>query len=117
MANLSIAAISLPTPGPAGLEIDGEIDLDTVDILKRALEEQERKGTTRLVLDMQKTAYANSAALAVLVRFAETFRGQGGGIAIARVTPRVKLVFEMLGLVWFFKFFDSVEKARASFGP
>ncbi len=50
----------------------------------------------------------------MLVKFAENFRERGGGIALARVTSRVKLVFEMLGLLVFFKFFDSVDKAKES---
>lgn len=116
MANLTITPAEQPTPGGIlTLRIEGEIDLDTVGILRSKLEEVERSRHEKLVLDMQETKYVNSSALAVLVKFAETFRERGGGIALARVTSRVKLVFEMLGLLVFFKFFDSVEKAKESF--
>src|SRR5687767_6897924 len=66
---------------------------------------------------MGETRYVNSSALAVLVKFAETFRERGGGIALARVSPRVKLVFEMLGLLVFFKFFDSSRRPRRASPP
>ncbi|MBX3470447.1 MAG: STAS domain-containing protein [Planctomycetes bacterium] len=99
----------------AQLAIEGEIDLDTVGILRGRLDELQRRGVDRLVLDMGDTRYVNSSALAVLVKFAESFRERGGGIALVRVAPRVKLVFEMLGLLVFFKFFDSVEAATAAF--
>lgn len=99
----------------AQLSIEGEIDLDTVGILRSRLDELQRRGVDRLVLDMGETRYVNSSALAVLVKFAETFRERGGGIALVRVSPRVKLVFEMLGLLVFFKFFDSVEAAAVAF--
>lgn len=99
----------------AHLAIEGEIDLDTVGILRARLDELQRRGVDRLVLDMGETRYVNSSALAVLVKFAETFRERGGGIALARVSQRVKLVFEMLGLLVFFKFFDSVDAAVAAF--
>jgi len=97
------------------LRVDGEIDLDTVGTLRTKLEELKKRGVARLVLDFSSTKYVNSSALAVLVKFAEGFREQGGGIALVDVSPRVKLVFEMLGLLVFFKFFDSVEAARAAF--
>ena len=123
MANLSITAVEQPQPpakvggphvGTLVLRVEGEIDLDTVGILRSRLEEVERSGVDRLVLDLGETKYVNSSALAVLVKFAEHFRERGGGIALARVTSRVKLVFEMLGLLVFFKFFDSVDKAKES---
>src|SRR5690606_28074892 len=115
--NVAILKIDeLATRGSwAQLSIEGEIDLDTVGILRGRLDELQRRGVDRLVLDMGETRYVNSSALAVLVKFAETFRERGGGIALVRVTPRVKLVFEMLGLLVFFKFYDSVEAAAAAF--
>jgi anti-sigma B factor antagonist len=99
----------------AHLAVEGEIDLDTVGQLRERLEKMKERGVDRLVFDMADTKYVNSSALAVLVKFAETFRERGGGIALVRVTPRVKLVFEMLGLLVFFKFFDSVDAAKAAF--
>jgi len=127
VANLSITAVEqpqpsvkpgAPTPGVLVLRIEGEIDLDTVGILRSRLEEVERADIQKLVLDLGETKYVNSSALAVLVKFAENFRERGGGIALARVTSRVKLVFEMLGLLVFFKFFESVDKAKDSLaGP
>ena len=101
--------------GPSLLKIEGEIDLDTVGILRGKLEELKGRGVSRLILDFSATRYVNSSALAVLVKYAETFREAGGGIALAAVSPRVKLVFEMLGLLVFFKFCDSVDDAKSAF--
>ena len=123
VANLAITAVEQPQPAtrpgasPSGvlvLRVEGEIDLDTVGILRSKLEDVERADIQKLVLDLGETKYVNSSALAVLVKFAENFRERGGGIALARVTSRVKLVFEMLGLLVFFKFFESVDKAKES---
>lgn len=99
----------------AQLRVDGEIDLDTVGDLRSRLDDLAGRGITRLILEMDQTRYVNSSALAVLVKFAERFREAGGGIALVAVSPRVKLVFEMLGLLVFFKFFDSVEAAKQAF--
>lgn len=114
-----MAILKIDERGAAGnratLAVEGEIDLDTVGVLKARLDELQRRGVDRLVLDLAETRYVNSSALAVLVKYAEAFRPRGGGIALARVSPRVKLVFEMLGLLVFFKFFDTVEAAVAAF--
>ena len=97
------------------LSVAGEIDLDTVANLRAKLEDLRTRGVNRLVLDFAETRYVNSSALAVLVKFAETFREGGGGVALVSVSSRVKLVFEMLGLLVFFKFCDSVDEAKAAF--
>ena len=99
----------------AQLALSGEIDLDTVNDLKGCLTSLQERGVERLVIDMTETRYVNSSALAVLVKFAERFRERGGGIGLVNVSSRVKLVFEMLGLLVFFKFFDSVDEAKAAF--
>ena len=98
----------------AHLAIEGEIYLDTVGILRGRLDELQKRGVDRLVLDMGETRYVNSSALAVLVNFAEKARERGGGVALARVTPKVKVPFEMLGLLVFFKFYDSVDAALSA---
>lgn len=99
----------------AQLRVDGEIDLDTVGILRSALEGLEARGVSRLVLDFSETRYVNSSALAVLAKFAQRFREAGGGIALVNLSQRVRLPFEMLGLLVLFKLFDSVDEARQAF--
>ena len=95
--------------------LSGEVDLDTVSHLRAQLEQYHEKGLSRLVLDMSETTYVNSSALAVLVRFAENYRERSGGIYLAAVTQRVRIPFEMLGLLPYFRFFDDVATAKAGF--
>jgi anti-anti-sigma factor len=97
------------------MNVSGEIDLDTVSKLRGQLDGAEGRGVYRLILDFSETSYVNSSALAVLVKFAERFREKGGGIGLVAVNQRVKLVFEMLGLLVFFKFFETIEAAKAAF--
>ncbi|MDC3379428.1 STAS domain-containing protein [Planctomycetota bacterium] len=114
MADLKIEEVER-TPTWAHLAIRGEIDLDTVSTLKDNLNQLIDAGVTRLVLDMGETSYVNSSALAVLVSCAEKLREREGGIALAQVSQRVKVPFEMLGLLVFFKFFDTVDAAKAAY--
>lgn len=97
------------------LSVSGEIDLDTVGKLRGKLEDAEGRGIYRLILDFSETKYVNSTALAVLVKFVERVREKGGGIALVSVNQRVRLVFEMLGLIPFFEFFDGLDAAKAAY--
>lgn len=98
----------------AQLAMEGEVDLDTVGTLKTRLDELRKRGIDKLVIDMGETRYVNSSALAVLVNFAEKARERGGSVSLARVSQKVKVPFEMLGLLVFFKFYDSVDAALAA---
>ena len=85
MANLSITAVEQPqsakpgaqAPGILVLRVDGEIDTDTIGVLRKHLEEAESKGHEKLVLDLREAKYMSSAAVAMLVKFAEKFREHG----------------------------------------
>ncbi len=116
MALLNIQKVEEPgATGVTVVALVGEIDLDTVSQLRATLEDYDAGGICRLVLDMGKTSYVNSSALAVLVRFAESYKDKGGGIFLAGVSQRVKIPFEMLGLTPYFRFFDDVATAREAF--
>ena len=99
------------------LALAGEVDLDTVSELKTTLERLAAEGVCRLILVMEDTRYVNSTALATLVKFAERFREAGGGIALVRLNARARVVFDMLGLLVFFRFFDDVAAARTDLVP
>ena len=116
MAQLEISEVE--RAGPENelvvLALKGEIDPQTVSELKSQLHRFLEERVRYVVLDMATTSYVNSSALAVLVKFAKAFRDRGGQVAIAEVNERVRLPFEMLGLLVFFKLYDSVAMAKAA---
>lgn len=83
-------------------EMTGAIDGNTVPSFQATLEEIKTKGIQRLVLDMSKIKYVNSTGLGSLVKYADTFKSSGGGMALIKVPAKVKIVIEMLGLNAFF---------------
>jgi anti-anti-sigma factor len=115
MAQLEISEVERSAQASyAVLSLDGEIDLHTVGELKKHLSALEGAHLQSVILDMAKTSFVNSSALAVLVKFAQTFKERGGGIALTNVNARVKMPFEMLGLLVFFQFFETVDQAKKS---
>src|SRR5438552_4102684 len=104
-------------------EMSGAIDGNTVPSFQQMLEEIKSKGVRKLVLDMSKIKYVNSTGLGSLVKYADTFKSTGGGMALIKVPAKVKIVIEMLGLNAFFDIcpdqgaaLAALEKARGS-GP
>lgn len=95
-------------------EMTGAIDGNTVPSFQATLEEIKTKGIRRLVLDMSKIKYVNSTGLGSLVKYADTFKSTGGGMALIKVPPKVKIVIEMLGLNAFFDICADLDAALAA---
>ena len=93
----------------------GAIDATTVISFQTTLENLQLNGITRFVLDMEGIRYVNSTGLGSLVRLADQLESEGGGFALVKIHPKVKVVFDMLGLNAFFKIFNSKEEAEAHF--
>jgi anti-anti-sigma factor len=113
MAGLEIKLKPLKGEPKAALaEMSGAIDGNTVPNFQNTLEEIQQKGVQCLVLDMSKIKYVNSTGLGSLVKYADTFKNSGGGMALIKVPAKVKIVIEMLGLNAFFDICPDLESAR-----
>ncbi|MHC4392974.1 MAG: STAS domain-containing protein [Planctomycetota bacterium] len=84
-------------------ELVGVIDGTTVAGFQTSLEDLLKRNTPKLILDMQRVRYVNSTGLGAIVQYADKFKAQGGGIALIKVTAKVRIVIEMLGLQAFFE--------------
>jgi anti-anti-sigma factor len=84
-------------------ELSGVIDGTTVVKFQESLEDITKRGARKLILDMAKVRYVNSTGLGALVKYADKCKNAGGGMALTKVTAKVKIVIEMLGLQAFFE--------------
>ncbi|MBI3271799.1 MAG: anti-sigma factor antagonist [Planctomycetes bacterium] len=91
--------------------LSGAIDAKTVPGFQENLNKLKDAGVIRFVLDMENVKYVNSTGLGYLVNLADNVDPQGGAIALVRVHPKVKVVFDMLGLNAFFKINNSRKEA------
>lgn len=115
MAGLDIKLTTIAGDDLSALaEMTGAIDGNTVQSFQNTLEEIKAKGIQRLVLDMSKIKYVNSTGLGSLVKYADTFKSAGGGMALIKVPAKVKIVIEMLGLNAFFDICTDLEAALAA---
>jgi anti-sigma B factor antagonist len=95
-------------------ELSGAIDGNTVPDFQQMLEKVKTEGVRRLVLDMSKIKYVNSTGLGSLVKYADSFKNSGGGMALIKVPAKVKIVIEMLGLNAFFDICPGLAEALAA---
>ena len=95
----------------ARVAMSGAIDASTVITFQSRLEKMKTDGTRRFLLDMEGIRYVNSTGLGSLVKLADQLENEGGAIVLMKIHPKVKVVFDMLGLNAFFRIFNSDDEA------
>src|SRR5688572_2423545 len=117
MAGLDVTLKPVDGDASAGIaEMNGVIDGTTVGKFQESLEDCFKRGVRKLVVDMSKVRYVNSTGLGAIVKYNDRLKGAGGGLALAKVTPKVKIVIEMLGLQAFFDICGDEKQALEALG-
>lgn len=107
IANLDNAALVI---------VKGSIDAKTVIQFQRKLNSVIEDGVNRIIIDMEQVKYVNSTGLGYLINLADTVTGESGSVVFSNVQPKVKVVFDMLGLNAFFRMFNSRDQALKAIG-
>lgn len=111
MSDLTIDVKDLNGSGPAALVVlNGSIDAKTVINLKTHLGSVRDRGVQKLVLDMEHVKYVNSTGLSYLISLSDMENGQAA-LSLVKLQPKVKVVFDMMGLGPVFRFYLSREEA------
>jgi len=97
-------------PGTSLVILSGSIDAKTVITFQTHLNSVKERGVERFIMDMENVKYVNSTGLGYLINLADSVT-EKGGISLVKVQPKVKVVFDMLGLNAFFKIFPTREEA------
>ncbi len=98
-------------PATALVVLSGSIDAKTVITFQTHLSSIKERGVERFILDMENVKYVNSTGLGYLINLSDSVSPDRGGISLVKVQPKVKVVFDMLGLNAFFKIFQTREEA------
>jgi|1186.fasta_scaffold48970_2 anti-sigma B factor antagonist len=91
----------------------GEIDIDTVDLLRTAVADTLQAGTRNLVVDLNQVSYIDSAGLGVLVGTYKRVTGADGAFTVRCCEPRVLRLFAITGLTDLLDIDDTVPVALA----
>ncbi|HEV3028774.1 MAG TPA: STAS domain-containing protein [Planctomycetota bacterium] len=101
-------------PKVAVVTLAGAIDPRSISSLQEVVTAPNRKGIRLLVLDLGEIRYINSAGLAYLVNLGDALAARRGILLLAGAQPKVKVVFDLMGVSQFFKVYKSVDAALSS---
>jgi anti-anti-sigma factor len=99
------------------LKISGVLDRTTVCLFKDILSERLKKGVTTLILICSELKYIDSTNIVVLVGSKNRLEEKNGDIKLVGVTEKISTLFGTLGLLNFFKIYDTEEDAVESTIP
>lgn len=96
--------------------VGGELDMTTAPELLEAAVSLIDAGRTRLVLDLEKLTFCDSAGLSVLARVLRRVEADGGALALARPEPMVRSVLDLTGMSDVIEIYPNVAEASAAIG-
>jgi anti-sigma B factor antagonist len=98
------------------LTLAGQITLDDGDLQFRScVHDLIGRGRTKLVVDLAKVTYIDSAGVGMLAAKLKTVRENGGDLRLARLTSRSQRLFGMMKLILAFETFDDEPSAVRSY--
>jgi anti-anti-sigma factor len=97
----------------AEIVIEGGVNASNAQLLKERLDAALDRKTTYVSLLMSNVAYISSSGFGYLMDLAAMLERRGGALVLVEVQPKVKVVFNNLGMQNYFRFELSGEQARA----
>lgn len=79
------------------LALNGELDIATVDIFKKTVEEVEGE-TESVVLDLEKLSFVDSTGVGGLLKVIRNLKANSIAVKVRNISPEVFEVFDLLGL-------------------
>ncbi len=93
----------------------GELDTHNCSELRDTLSREMEKGATKLLVDLSRVGYMDSAALGVLVSGLKRAREKKAQLKLSGVHGPVEKIFNLTRLTKFFEIYDSLDEALAKF--
>jgi anti-sigma B factor antagonist len=98
------------------VRVDGTVDTLTAGELDSVLGALTRQGRCRLVVDLAGVRYLSSAGWGVFISRLREARAGGGDIKLARMTPPVREIYDLLEFAGVLHHFEQLDSATAQFG-
>ena len=112
--NASPATSVLHQPRPNVLPLEGDIDLHVSPVVTEALNAMIKKKPERIVIDLSRATYIDSAGVAALILAMQDVEAYGGKFFLSGVQETIRLILETSGLDRIFWIFPDVDAALAA---
>lgn len=107
------AAPILDLPRSAEIVIEGGVNASNAALLKEKIDRALDRRTTYISILMKNVSYVNSSGFGYLMDLATMLDRRGGSVCLVEVQPKIKVIFNNLGMQNYFRFEASGETARA----
>ena len=111
--NASPAAPVLRQHRPNVLPLEGDIDLHVSPAVREVLNAVIKKKPKRIVMDLSRVTYIDSAGIAVLIRAMQEVEAYGGKFFLSGLQETLRSIFEISRLERVFRIFPDVDAALA----
>lgn len=102
--------------GVSVIDVDGRIDsVEAANELGEILKTSITEGKVKIVVNLEKVDYMNSAALGSLISTRKSTKEKGGELKLASLQSFVMEVFKKSQLVQLFDIVDTVDNAVSAF--
>ena len=98
------------------LPLEGDIDLHVSPAVTEALNAMIKKNPERIVIDLSRATYIDSAGIAVLILAMQEVEAYGGKFFLSGLQETIRLIFETSRLERVFQIFPNVDAALAARG-
>jgi anti-anti-sigma factor len=98
MTRTSLSFSRVPAPTGVTVCLRGEIDLSNVESLEAELDAALADSAERLVVDLSGVGFCDSLGFSTLIKFWRSATGSGREFVLARPTPPVRRILEMMGI-------------------
>jgi anti-sigma B factor antagonist len=112
--NASPAAPVLYQDRPNVLPLEGDIDLHVSPVVTESLTEMIKKKPKRIVIDLSRVTYIDSAGIAALIVAMQEVEAYDGKFFLAGVQETLRSIFETSRLDRTFRIFPDVDAALAA---
>jgi len=114
--NASPATPVLRQHRPNVMPLEGDIDLHVSPVVAEALNAMIKKKPERIVIDLSRVTYIDSAGIAVLILAMQEVEAYGGKFFLSGLQETLRLIFETSRLERVFRIFPDVDAALAARG-
>jgi anti-sigma B factor antagonist len=101
---------------PNVLPLEGDIDLHVSPAVTESLNAMIKKKPKRIVVDLSRATYIDSAGIAVLILAMQQVEAYGGKFFLAGLQETLRSIFETSRLERVFRIFPDVDAALAASG-
>src|SRR4029453_17540133 len=101
---------------PNVLPLEGDIDLHVSPAVTESLNAMIKKKPERIVIDLSRVTYIDSAGVAALILAMQEVEGYGGKFFLSGLQETIRLIFETSRLERVFQVFPNVDAALAASG-